>query len=166
MTAELIKNLFRYNSWANGRILETLESVPEESYFRDLKSSHGGLHGTMNHMIFAQEVWLLRWTGQSIDPAYATVKRSNTFGALRREWDRIEAETASYLASTLSDGLLLETFDIRNSRGDTFIHSYGDSMVHLLNHSTYHRGQLAGMMRQLGISPPGTDFILFTRERR
>jgi len=166
MTASFIRDLFAYNSWANGKQLDTLATVPEELYLRDLKSSCGGLHGTMLHIVFAQQVWFLRWIGQPIDAALRTSKSSPTLASVRDAWNRIDGDTARFLSSKLSDDLLSSNFEMRNLKGDSFVHSYGDSMVHLVNHSSYHRGQVAGMIRQLGFTPPGTDYILFTRERK
>jgi len=165
MSAALLRDLFAYDTWANGRTLDGLGGLPEEIYHRDLKSSHGGLHGTAVHAMFAQSVWLLRWKGEPIDPAYRLAKESTTLTALRTAWEEIDRDTGAYLAANLSDAFLARTFEMKTLKGDVFVHRYGDSMLHLVNHSTYHRGQLAGMMRQMGFTPPGTDYILFARGR-
>ncbi len=165
MTPGLIRDLFAYNSWADARILDALAEVPEDAYMRDLKSSHGGLHGTAVHAMFARQVWLLRWEGRPTDEAYATAKESTTLDSLRRAWTRIERDTSAWLDAHLTDDFLDGTFEMKTLKGEVFSHRYGESMVHLVNHSTYHRGQIAGMMRQLGFRPPATDYVLFVRER-
>ncbi len=166
MTAGLVRDLFDYSAWANRRFLDALASLPEELVLRDLGSSHGGLLGTMRHVVFAQQVWLLRWRGEPIAPAYRLSESTTTLASVRTEWERVEKETDAFLSPNLTDGFLAGTFEARTTKGETFIHGYGDSMVHLVNHSSYHRGQLAGMMRQLGVKPPGTDYIVFVRERK
>jgi len=166
MTAAFVSNLFRYNTWADRRILDALANLPEDIVLRDLGSSHGGLHGTMLHVVFAQNVWLLRWKGEPIDAAFQVQKNSPTLASVREAWERTGEETARFFAGKLSDAFLAETFEMRNSKGESFVHAYGDSMIHLVNHSSYHRGQIAGMMRQLGVRPPGTDYIIYTRERK
>src|SRR2546428_11288595 len=63
-----VRELFRYNAWANRACFAALEQVSAEAYVRDLKSSHGGLHGTVCHIVWAEELWLNRWLGRP-DPA-------------------------------------------------------------------------------------------------
>ena len=64
MTLGEVRELFAYNAWANRRCFAALEPLPTESYFRDLKSSHGGLHGTLCHIVWAEQLWLTRWLAQ------------------------------------------------------------------------------------------------------
>src|SRR5437773_6626011 len=61
MTVAEMQELFAYNAWANRRCFAALEPLPAEAYFRDLKSSHGGLHGTLCHIVWAEQLWLNRW---------------------------------------------------------------------------------------------------------
>src|SRR2546423_3274385 len=63
-----VRELFAYNAWANRECFAALERLPTESYFRDLKSSHGGLHGTVCHIVWAEDLWLGRWRGRANPP--------------------------------------------------------------------------------------------------
>src|SRR2546427_1166112 len=64
VTVAEVRELFAYNAWANRRCFAALEPVPVEAYVRDLKSSHGGLHGTLCHIVWAEQLWLNRWLGK------------------------------------------------------------------------------------------------------
>lgn len=165
MNAGDLRDIFEYNSWANEKILGALADITEPDYLADMKSSHGGLHGTMLHIIFAQHLWLLRWSGKPVDPAFAASRDSTSLHALRRHWKQVGDDTRAFLDGNLTDTLPGESFELKNSKGETYSHTYGDSMKHLINHSTYHRGQIAALMRQKGIPPPPTDYIRFARSR-
>ena len=166
MTAGDVRRLFEYNSWSNERTFGALAGIPARMYRDDMKSSHGGIHGTMVHIVFAQHLWLLRWTGRPHEAAYEGAKQAVDLDALRARWLDVERETLAFLDSRLSDAFLGETFVMKTTKGDAFTHTYGESMLHLVNHSSYHRGQVATLMRQAGHAPPPTDYILHAREVR
>src|SRR5256885_14544929 len=89
--------LFAYNAWANRRCFAALEPLPTESYFRDLKSSHGGLHGTLCHIVWAEQLWLNRWLAKP-NPAVPQGRDLTTLAAARTRWEATEAERAAFLA--------------------------------------------------------------------
>jgi uncharacterized damage-inducible protein DinB len=163
MTAAGMRRYFDYNSWANERMFGALGAIPSGDYLADAKSSHGGLHGTMTHIVWAHQLWLLRWTGQPHDAAAAGLKAAVTFDRLRAYWLEVDRATGAFLAARLSDAFLAETFTMKTTKGEAFVHTYGEAMLHLVNHSSYHRGQLVTMLRQAGHAPPSTDFILYAR---
>ena len=72
MNTQEIKQLYHYNSWANNKYFDAVSQVPADQYLQDMKSSHGGLHGTFLHIIAAQKMWLSRWNGT---PDKALVKQ-------------------------------------------------------------------------------------------
>ena len=75
----------------------------------------------------------------------------------------VEAQRAAFLAG-LSEARLGEAVRYRTLKGDEYENALGDLLRHVLNHSTYHRGQAATQLRQLGATPPATDLILYLRE--
>ena len=64
MTIQEMRKLFAFNAWANNRVFETLQDLPESEYKRELKTSFGNLHGTMVHLVAAEKIWLSRLTGK------------------------------------------------------------------------------------------------------
>src|SRR5437667_12368457 len=115
MTTPEARELFAYNAWANRRFFTALEPLPAESYLRDLKSSHGGLHGTLCHIVWAEQLWLNRWLGKP-NPAVPQGRDLTTLAAARTRWEAIEAERAAFLAM-LGERRLDETMTVSPSTG-------------------------------------------------
>src|SRR5438067_11914004 len=117
MTLAEMRELFAYNAWANRRFFAALEPLPAESYFRDLKSSHGGLHGTLCHIVWAEQLWLNRWPGKA-NPAVPQGRDLTTLSAARTRREVIEAGRAAIvpaLSARRWDGT--ETVSPRSGRG-------------------------------------------------
>ncbi len=162
MTPAEVQELFAYNAWANRRLFAALESLPAEPYFRDLKSSHGGIHGTLCHIVWAEELWLNRWLQQP-NPAVPQGRDLATLEAAVERWERVEAERATLLAG-LTEARLDETVAVKPSTGGEYVHTFRQMFRHAVDHSSYHRGQIVTMLRQLGVTPPTTGLIYFYRE--
>jgi len=149
--------LFDYNAWANRTIFDAAAQLPEEQYFRDLKSSYGGIHGTLAHIVWAEQLWLHRWVGK---PNPAVPQGAD----LKSVWEAVEAERRTFLADFTEDRLE-ETRLVKPSSGGEYVHTYRQMFRHFINHSSYHRGQIVTFLRQLGHKPPSTDLILYYRRR-
>ena len=146
MTLDEVRELFAYNAWANRRCFAALEPLPAEAYFRDLKSSHGGLHGTLCHIVWAEQLWLNRWLGKA-NPAVPQGRDLTTLAAARTRWEAIEAERAAFVAG-LSERRLDETMTVSPSTGGEYVHSFREMFRHAIDHSSYHRGQLVTLLRR------------------
>jgi len=153
--------LFDYNAWANRIIFDAARRLPDEQYFRDLKSSFGGVHGTLCHIVWVEQVWLHRWLGRP-NPAVEQGRDLKTLSDVRGRWDAVEAERGSFVAG-LSDSRLDETRRVKPSSGGEYVHSFRQMFRHFINHSSYHRGQIVTFLCQLGSKPPSTDLILYYR---
>lgn len=162
MTLQQTRMLHAFNSWATNRIFEAVAQLPEEDYVRDMKSSHGSIHATLLHLVGAEKIWLSRWMGTPEASLHAGVQ-AETLESLRTAWEKVGYETARFLG-TMTDTKLQGTFTMTTSRGDTFSHTYWQAFQHVVDHSTYHRGQVVTMLRQLGRVPPATGLISFYRE--
>ena len=149
--------LFDYNAWANRTIFDAVAQLPEEQYLRDLKSSYGGIHGTLAHIVWAEQLWLHRWVGK---PNPGVPQETD----LKSVWEAVEAERRRFLADFAEDRLE-ETRLVKPSSGGEYVHTYRQMFRHFINHSSYHRGQIVTFLRQLGHKPPSTDLILYYRRR-
>lgn len=161
MTLQEIKTLHAYNAWANNRIFDALTTLTPEQYMQDMKGSHGGIHATLVHMVGAEKVWLERFLG-SAQP-FLSSDSLPSLAAVKDVWEEVGFNTAKWLG-TMTDKKLGETFTMKTLKGDTFMHVFWQAFQHVVNHSTYHRGQIITMMRQLSVKPPTTDLIVFYRE--
>ena len=158
-----INELFEYNRWANQRMLNAVATLSEEQLNRDLKSSFPSVRETLVHMLGADWIWLSRWQGTSPSAAPAEWDVSN-LAAIQARWSEIEQARSEFLDGLTPDALNNE-LAYRNLKGEPFVNPLGHLLRHVINHSTYHRGQLTTMLRQLGGTPPSTDLIVFIRER-
>jgi len=163
MTVAEVRELFAYNAWANRRMFAALRALPSDAYVRDLKSSHGGLHGTLCHIVWAEQLWLSRWTDRP-KPAVHQGRDLATLDAAVGRWEEIERDRSAFLDG-LTEPRLDETVVVRPSTGGEFRHTFREMFRHAVDHSSYHRGQLVTMLRQVGVAPPNTGLIVFYRER-
>lgn len=153
--------LFAYNAWANRIIFDAVAPLPEEQYFRDLKSSFGGIHGTLAHIVWAEQLWLHRWDGKP-NPAVAQGADLKSLADVQERWEQVEAERRIFLAG-MTDARLEKTKVVKPSSGGEYVHSFRQMFRHAINHSSYHRGQIVTFLRQLGAPAPNTDLIRYYR---
>lgn len=163
MNVAEVRELYEFNAWASRRIFDALAPLPVEQYLRDLKSSHGGIHGTLCHIVWVEQLWLHRWLGKAT-PATPQGKDLASLAEAHVRWEDVEAERETFLAG-LTDARLGATLTIKPTMGGAYTHTYQQTLQHAVDHSSYHRGQIVTMLRQLGVKPPSTGLILFYRER-
>jgi uncharacterized damage-inducible protein DinB len=163
MTAEDVRNLFEYNSWANHRALESCAALSNEQFTRDLGSSFKSARDTLAHICDVEWLWLERFHGRS-HPALPPAANYADVAALRARWDDVERDLTDFIAS-LTDADLARVYEFKTMSGVAQAQPGWQMLQHLANHGTYHRGQIATMLRQLGAKGQGTDMIVFFRER-
>ena len=163
MTLSDISLLFEFNYWAKARMLGAVEALPEEELYKDLKTSFRGIHGTLVHICAAENTWLQRFTGVSV-PKYLKVDDLPTYAAVKAKWEEVEKGVLAYVRS-LSEEELQQTFSFVASDGKPVSGKRWQSLQHLVNHGTYHRGQITSLIRQLGGTPVSTDLVAFYRQR-
>jgi uncharacterized damage-inducible protein DinB len=154
-----IRNLFDYTEWANQLVLDAAERLAVEQQKHDFKISHGSIHGTLVHMAGAEWVWLERWRGSSPSQLWVSDDYPD-IPSLRTRWSRVEAERRALL-SAMSEEDAQRDLSYRNLKGEPFTLPLIGQMQHVVNHSTLHRGQVVGMIRQLGAQPPAIDLLYY-----
>lgn len=164
MTPEDGRLLFEYNAWANARTLEACAVLAPDQLTQDLHSSFPSVQKTLAHMLGAEWIWNERWHGRSPagPPSWAS---EADFASLRSRFAALDAELFDFVSS-LQAADLARPLEYHNTSGDRFAHPLWQSLHHLANHGSYHRGQIATMLRQLGARPAHTDLIVFYREPR
>lgn len=158
-----IKELFDYNTWATQRVFGPVCALSPEEFQRDLKSSFPSIRETLLHFISAEWIWLSRWNGVSPSKAPETWDTS-TAASLRSVWEEVNRDLNQYI-SKLTEADLNKVLSYRNIKGDPFSNRLPHMMRHVVNHSTYHRGQITTMLRQLGKDAVSTDLIIYYREK-
>jgi len=152
--------LFKYDAWATDHQLAVIKNLSDAQYEKDLSSSHRSIQGTISHMFGAERVWLARWTGKG---ANAMPEGVLSQAGLRDRWTILHNEMLDF-AESLTDEKLIASFAYRDLRGNPYAQPLWQQMQHLANHSTYHRGQVTTMLRQLGATPVPTDLIAYYRQ--
>jgi uncharacterized damage-inducible protein DinB len=163
MNAEDFRTLYDYNSWANHRTLNACAVLSPQQFTRDLGSSFGSVRDTLVHICGAEWLWLERLLGRTPQVFF----RAHDFPDLesvRHRWAEVEGHLLDYLAS-LGPGDVERIVPFKTIAGVPNAQPLGQCLQHLANHSTYHRGQVTTLLRQLGAKAAGTDLMTFYRER-
>lgn len=164
MTTSELTILVDYHYWARDRMLAAIEPLSTEQFTRELGNSFSSIRDTVSHLHGAEWVWLLRLQGKS-PTALLPHERFPDLGAARSAWAESEAGLRAFVAG-LDAAALDRTLDYRLLNGAPGSSRVWHIVQHLVNHATYHRGQVTTMLRQLGAaSPRSQDLIAFYRER-
>jgi len=161
-----IRHLFDYTEWANDLAMEAADELPDSDLHRETGISHGSIFGTLTHMAGAEWIWLERWTGRSPAKAEAwtlwTPESCRDLATLNDRWQDV-VDRRAQLISNLDEDRLGAELHFSLLSGDPSSMRLVDQMRHVANHATMHRGQVVGMIRQLGIDPPSTDLLFYLR---
>ena len=162
MTVKEIQALFDFDKWATNRTLEIVATLNEDQYSRNLNSSHGGVRGTLVHTYGADRIWLERWKGTS---PTALIKEEDiaSFQSLQERWASLRVQMDQF-SQSLTEDKLQSPLSYKDLKGNAYSQILWQQMQHLINHSTYHRGQVVTMLRQLGVKPVATDLIAYYRQ--
>src|SRR5215471_13225755 len=164
MTKSEILELYDYTEWANELVLTAAEKLNAEQLLRDVGISHRSILGTLSHMAGAEWIWLERWHGRSPTGngvwAQWTPAQCKDLPMLREKWQPVIELRRSYLTG-LKDADLPVDIAFKRLNGDPGSMPLIRQMQHVVNHATLHRGQVVGMIRQLGIVPPATDLLFY-----
>ena len=166
MNVAEIKQLFSYTEWANDLAMDAADKLPDESLRRDVGISHKSIFGTLVHMAGAEWIWLERWHGRSPakDEAWSrwSTESCADLATLKEHWTSL-VNQRTHFVSELDQSRLDAELPFKLLSGDPSSMSLVNQMQHVVNHATLHRGQIVGMIRQLGIDPPSTDLIFYLR---
>jgi len=152
-----VNEMFDHNYWARDRQLETCALLTEEQFLRPLGSSFPSLRDTLTHLLAVEWLWLERWRGRS-PQTLLTPGEFPTLALLTQRWRAVENEMREYLGG-LSEDDLDRSATFVNTRGKVWTYSLWRMFLHVINHQSYHRGQVTALFRQLGVEPPKVDFL-------
>ena len=160
MNRESMKDFYDYNTWANKKTLDTLEPLSPEQFTGPMGGSFKSIRDTTVHIIGAEWIWWQRCIGERpkglLDPA-----DFSDVAALRDRWREIDDGFQSLIKSADLD----EQITYINRHGIQYTYSIGKILLHNANHSTYHRGQIVTLLRQIGAKPAVTDYLVYVDER-
>jgi uncharacterized damage-inducible protein DinB len=154
--------LYKYNQWANKKILAAAKGVPQEQFLAEASFPHGGLRGTLSHILFAEWIWRNRWEGTS--PSFRiNPEEFPALESLQQRWQQEENKLMEFV-ERLSDERLVSAFQYKTTQGEPKEKILWQAMAHVVNHGTQHRAEAAALLTDFGCSPGDVDMIYFLED--
>ena len=153
-----------YNLWANKRLANVLRTLTSEQLQQTGTGSFPTIEKTMEHLWFAENIWLqrLQLAEQIIDPRETA---SLLFEENLNAWLSCSADLHAWVKTLQDEQGCTHVFHYRTIKGDLCKSKVWECIQHVMNHGSFHRGQLVNKLREVGITTiPATDFIVYSRE--
>lgn len=168
---ETLRELFDYNFWARDQQLKACRALTPEQFLRPMGSSFSSVRDTLAHLLVAEWIWHERWRGRSPRTIPGVpeglsfeemTQRWNeqfpTLASLGERWRAVEGDIRNFLTGLGEKDLAREVSYV-NIRGEAWSYPLWRAMIHVVNHQTYHRGQITTLLRQLGAKAPQIDLL-------
>ena len=164
MTFESLQTLLEYHYWARDRLLVAVDALTEEQLRRPLGNSFSSVFDTVVHLYGADWIWRSRWNGES-PMALPKPELYDDLANVRAAWQD-EQERIRAIVNRLGPEGILRPIEYTGWDGRRQAQPFWQMLQHLVNHGSYHRGQITTMLRQLEMPPAKSlDLIAFYRER-
>ena len=157
MITDVVRSLYRYSAWANGRILDTAAGLDRDQLLAGAGASGESIRDTLVHTFGAQWLYLERWQGRSPRSLPALVEFPD-FASVRARWDEIERATTLFVGG-LTDAQIAAVVEYTNFEGERWAYPLWQQMLHQVNHATQHRSEAAMMLTRAGHSPGWLDYL-------
>ena len=155
--------LAAYNRWANRRLYDDVAGLPDEDRKRAAGLFFGSVHGTLNHLLVADSIWMRRFTGEGPQPERLNQILYEDFPALRAARQQ-EDDRICVFVTGLSLVEYDRTIEYQNSTGKTFLQQLAPALTHFFNHHAHHRGQVHAGLTMLGMREPASlDLLILQR---
>lgn len=153
--------LAAYNRWANRRVYDDAATLPDAVRKQGAGLFFGSLHGTLNHMLVADYIWMRRFTGDGPQPERLNQILYDDFDTLRAARQQEDEQIFEFVTG-------LQAYDrvisYQNSTGKTFHQEIGPALTHFFNHQAHHRGQIHAGLTIAGIREPASlDLLVLQR---
>jgi uncharacterized damage-inducible protein DinB len=152
-----VSRQYAYHKWATLKVIQHVGQLPEELYTQKIKSVFPSIYETFKHMFEVDEIWFSRLKGMEIANRQF-LKRED----LLVQYENILTNFEDFLKGEEDFGRIIQ---YRNSEGELYKNTVCELVQHVVNHGTYHRGNLSAMLRQLNSQTVATDYVCFLREK-
>ena len=156
--------MFEFVRWADQQMLAASRSVPDEAYFKDQQISIGSIHKLLVHCMAAQWIWLSRWRGES-PPRIENHEDYPSRDSVLLRWPLVHSALTDFLG-TQTPKSLARDIQYRTSKGELYALPLGDLMLYVIDHSTYHRGQLNTMIKKAGGQTANVSYHHYALQKR
>jgi uncharacterized damage-inducible protein DinB len=151
-----------YNIWANNIAMDWLSQINEEQWKQAIISSFSSIEQTAIHIAGAEKIWIDRWTNVQ-NPVFLTAEFKGTKNDLIAIWKKSSADLKSFIEKYPEENYS-QQLTFKRLSGEEYKMEFSQTFAHIINHSTFHRGQLVTMLRQTGFTKvTSTDLITFYR---
>jgi len=161
-----LRDLFDYNYGARDRQLDACAALSEEQFLRPMGNSFSSVRDTLAHLVAVEWIWHERWRGKSPSKVDAQEFAAGTFpnlATVRDRWGVVEGNVRAFLAG-LNEVDLAQALTYTNVKGERWTSPLWQALFHVVNHQTYHRGQITTLLRQLGAAAPAVDYLVMKLE--
>ena len=155
---EYLEQLYDYSYWANKRYLDVAEMLTEEQLFRKQGHSWDSVHAVFVHMMSSERMWHQRWRGEKGE--FLNAKDFPTVTSISEYWVDVEKNMRTFIAEQTEESLSRDVTYV-NPKGETFTLPLWQMMVHVPNHNTHHRGELAAMFTLMDVPHPEEEVVQY-----
>lgn len=159
-----LRTMAGYNTWANRRLYAAAEALPDDAYRQPVGVFFGSLHGTLNHLLAADRIWMRRLTGTGDAPDRLDAILFDRLADLRVARAGEDRRIETYVEG-LTEAGLAASMAYRTTSGAAQTQPVWEVLAHLFNHQTHHRGQAHAALTRLGAAAPSLDLVIMQRER-
>lgn len=153
----------RYNAWANARLYDAARALSDADYRADRGAFFKSVHGTLNHLLVTDRVWMHRFTGMGTPPERLDAILFETFPPLEAARREEDARIVSYVSALTPEALTGTIRYRRVSTPDLMTQPLMPALAHWFNHQTHHRGQAHALLTSLTGKAPELDLVFFQR---
>lgn len=161
ITTDYARTMARYNRWMNGRLYDVCAAVSDAERRRDAGAFFKSIHGTLNHLLLADRIWMGRFTAQPFTAAKSLDQELYAdFAELRTEREKEDARILAWTESLTDPALNRELVFTTLANPQERRLPLAFALMHFFNHQAHHRGQLTTLLSQLGIDYGPTDLLV------
>ena len=152
--------LLDYVRWGNDTVIAGARMLPQDALHAPVRVAWLSPLGILTHMLAAERVWLARWRGHSPDATPPT-NNITSLDELVAAWKPVDAGLRAFIAAHPADHPVSYT----TLRGEPFTQPLWQLVMHVVNHNTEHRSQVALVLAQHAIDSGNLDLVYYLRER-
>ena len=153
------QTMARYSQWMNERLYECCARLSDDERKRDVGAFFKSIHGTLNHLLLGDRIWLGRFTGKPFAITSLAQELYSDFGELRSERTLTDAATVAWARALTTEDFTRELSYTSVVNPNPRRYPFWFAVTHFFNHQTHHRGQLTTLLSQRGLDPGVTDLI-------
>ena len=151
------RQMARYNTRANRLLYDAVAGLPDAEYRRTRAAFFGSIHGTLNHILLGDRIWMARFEGGTHPSTGLDAILHDGFADLRAAREAMDARIEAFVDRRVDDGFLAGSIRYTTNSGTEAEDPAVMLLAHLFNHQTHHRGQVHGLLSQTDVPPQSLD---------